>query len=302
MPVATCTPRPGGVRPRPPVPAVASALAGIGLGLRHLGAIQSDPSPPALVEIHAENWFTPSGPLHAALDRVRARSGLAIHGVGLSIGGEEPLDVDHLDALAALVRRHPPLRVSEHLAWTRHGDHHLPDLLPLRYDHASLLRTCRHIDQVQTRLGRQLLVENPARYLSWHDGDFDEPGFIHELVRRTGCGLLLDLCNLLVTCTNERLDARRDLDRLPLHAVAEVHLAGPARRRDADGGALLVDDHARAVTAPVWALYDRLLARIGPVPTVIEWDNGDPAYDTLCGEAARAARRLHAATAELLPA
>lgn len=296
MTAATCTPRVAGASPRPPSAAVAPAAAGIGLGLRHLAAIQDDPEPPALVEIHAENWFTPSGPLHAALDRVRARSALSIHGVGLSIGGDHPPDPAHLEALAALARRHPPLLVSEHLAWTRHGDSHLPDLLPMRYDLADLDRVCRHLDQVQERLGRPLLIENPARYLSWRDSDLDEPGFITEVVRRTGCGLLLDLCNVLVTCTNEGLDAEDYLAGLPLAAVAEVHLAGPDTAYDADGGTMLVDDHGRAVPAPVWALYERVLARLGPVPTVVEWDNGEPSYAQLCEQAGLAGHRLRAAS------
>lgn len=285
----------GSGRPRLDTGKARPPLTGIGLGLRHLRAIQDDPQPPALVEIHAENWFTPSAPLHAALDRIRARSALSIHGVGLSIGGEHPLDASHLHALAGLLRRHPPLLVSEHLAWTRHGDSHLPDLLPLRYDTQTLDRVCRHIDQVQERLRRRLLLENPARYLTWQGADHDEPGFIAEVVRRTGCGLLLDLCNLVVTCGNEALDADAYLAALPLAAVAQLHLAGPAVGRDGDGGELLVDDHGRAVPDAIWRRYEQVLADIGPVPTVIEWDNGDPDYAALCAQAALAGARMRAA-------
>lgn len=292
----------GSGRPRQALAPGLPPVTGIGLGLRHLRAIQDDPEPPALVEIHAENWFTPSAPLHAALDRVRARSALSIHGVGLSLGGEQPLDGAHLDALAGLLRRHPPLLVSEHLAWTRHGHSHLPDLLPLRYDTPTLVRVCRHIDQVQERLGRRLLLENPARYLTWRGADHDEPGFISEVVRRTGCGLLLDLCNLVVTCGNEALDPDAYLDALPLPAVAEIHLAGPAVERDEDGGELLVDDHGRGVTDAVWRRYEQVLARTGPVPTVIEWDNGDPDYPAVRAQAASAAARLHPSLPRAVPA
>jgi uncharacterized protein (UPF0276 family) len=262
--------------------------AGIGMKHGHVAELLAMPACIGFLEVHAENYLVDGGPLHHALMRVRERHPISIHGVGLSIGGGDPLDADHLDRLAALLARYQPAVFSEHLAWSSHGQNFYNDLLPLPYDRLSLQRVCAHIDQVQTRLGRTLLLENPSTYVEFAASTMDEPDFLAEIVRRTGCGLLLDVNNLHVSCTNHGRDAHRELARLPLQAVAQVHLAGHAVECDSLGAALLIDDHGSPVAEPVWALYRDLLDRIGPVATLIERDNDIPPLPVLLAEAGRA--------------
>lgn len=271
------------------------AAAGIGLKHGHIADLLSMRAGIGFLEIHAENYLVDGGPLHHALTRVRERHALSIHGVGLSIGGEEPLDPDHLDRLAALLARYQPAVFSEHLAWSSHGRNFYNDLLPLPYDTASLQRVCAHVDQVQTRLRRRLLLENPSTYVEFSASTMDETGFLAEVVRRTGCGLLLDVNNLHVSCANHGRDAQRDLARLPLHAVGQVHLAGHALEHDSLGAPLLIDDHGSPVAEPVWDLYREVLSRIGPVPTLIERDHDIPPLPVLLAEADRAQRLLRSA-------
>lgn len=222
------------------------------------------------------------------LGRIRERHALSMHGVGLSIGGEDPLDAAHLQRLRDLIDRFEPAVFSEHLAWSSHGGQFFNDLLPLPYNTDTLARVCRHVDQTQSRLGRQILLENPATYIAFASSTLDEPDFLSEVVRRTGCGLLLDLNNVHVSCVNHGRNAHAYVDGLPLHAVGEVHLAGFAQDEDADGAPLLIDSHGSAVDEAVWALYERLMAVTGPLPTLLERDNDVPSLATLLAEAARA--------------
>ncbi len=266
--------------------------AGIGLKSQHHRDLLESRPALGFVEIHAENYMVDGGPFHHYLGLIREEYPLSIHGVGLSIGADQPLDKAHLDRLAVLLRRYEPASFSEHLAWSTHGDFFFNDLLPLAYDHASLERVCAHIDQVQEHLRRPLLLENPATYLEFSDCCLDEAAFISEVVKRTGCGLLLDLNNAYVSCTNHNRDVRAYINALPLHAVGEIHLAGFSEDRDAAGARLLIDQHGSPVDDAVWALYDETLKRLGPVPTLIERDNDIPALDALIREADRAERRL----------
>jgi uncharacterized protein len=268
--------------------------AGIGLKHGHVAELLAGGADIGFLEVHAENYLVDGGPLHHALTRVRERHAISIHGVGLSIGGDGPLDAEHLDRLAALLSRYQPAAFSEHLAWSSHGRHFYNDLLPLPYDGENLRRVCAHVDQVQTRLKRRLLLENPSTYVEFAASTMDEPDFLAEVLRRTGCGLLLDVNNLHVSCTNHGRDARRELARLPLHAVAQVHLAGHAVEHDSLGAPLLIDDHGSPVAEPVWALYGDLLDRVGPVPTLIERDHDIPPWPVLLAEAGRAERALRA--------
>lgn len=270
------------------------AGAGIGAKPQHFEALLADPLGPAFIEVHAENYMGAGGPPHAWLRRLRERYPLSLHGVGLSIGGEDALDEAHLDRLATLVERYQPAQFSEHLAWSSHGGVYFNDLLPLRYDHAALDRVCAHLDRLQSRLGRSVLLENPSTYVEFEGGDFDEAQFLGEVVRRSGCGLLLDLNNAYVSARNHGRDAQAFVEALPLAAVGQVHLAGHARDRDAAGAELLVDDHGSAVALPVWNLFERLVARMGPVPTLIEWDTDVPDYAILMAQANQAAHRLSA--------
>ncbi|MGE0725448.1 MAG: DUF692 domain-containing protein, partial [Alphaproteobacteria bacterium] len=209
------------------------------------------------------------------------------HGVGLSLGGAAMPDEAHLARLVALCARYRPEAVSEHLAWSCEGDAHLGDLLPLPYTEEALDRVVRHVDRVQSALGRTILMENPSAYVRFATGDIPEPEFLGALAARAGCGLLLDLNNLHVSAANLGFDPLAWLARLPLDRVGEIHLAGHARTSDEAGATLLIDDHGSAVDPAVIALLATVVARIGPVPTLIEWDNEVPAWEVLAAEAAR---------------
>ncbi|MCX9156846.1 DUF692 domain-containing protein [Niveibacterium sp. 24ML] len=261
------------------------AGAGLPLKPQYFAAARARPGAAAFYEVHAENYLGTGGPNQRMLEWVRDNHGLSIHGVGLSIGGEAPLDPTHLERIAALLERHPPDEFSEHLAWSSHGGQFLNDLLPLPYDAASLQRVCQHIDQVQTRLRRRILLENPATYVEFAQSTYSEVDFIGEIVKRTGCGLLLDVSNAHVSCSNHGRNTQAYLQALPLAAVRQIHLAGFATEHDSAGAPLLIDTHDRRVAAEVWALYRGLIAQLGPLPTLIEWDADLPGFDALCDEA-----------------
>jgi uncharacterized protein (UPF0276 family) len=264
------------------------ARGGIGLKPCHYRAILEASPEIGFFEVHAENYMGAGGPPHRYLGAIRERYPLSIHGVGLSLGGAGQLDDAHLARLVKLVDRYQPQAVSEHLAWSTHAGAFLDDLLPLPYTHETLALVCDHIDRVQSVLRRPMLLENPATYLAFAEGDYDEPEFISEILGRTGCGLLLDVSNVHVSCTNHARDRQDYLQRLPLERVGEIHLAGFATRQDAGGHPLLIDSHDRAVDEAVWKLYGDVLRLIGPHPTLIERDADIPAWDDLAAEARRA--------------
>lgn len=294
----------------PLVPSGSSRLAGaamsaglptdVGLGLKaaHFEEILSRPPQVGFFEVHAENYMVDGGPLHHYLSRIRECYPLSMHGVALSIGAESAPDRQHLRALRVLLDRYQPASFSEHLAWSTHGDVFLNDLLPLAYNRRTLDRVCDHIDLIQAFLGRRLLLENPATYLEFEASSMDEAGFMTQVVRRTGCGLLLDVNNVHVSCTNHRRDAHDYLRALPLDQVGEIHLAGFAEQVDGLGAPLLIDHHGASVSAEVWNLYAHALSLTGPVVTLIERDNNVPAYDVLVAEAVQARQRLQSAFAQ----
>lgn len=272
-------------------PATTAALprrAGLGLKPQHFGEILETRPDIGFFEIHAENYLVAGGLYHHFLGRIREHYPLSIHGVGLSIGAEQPLDEAHLDRLAELLERYQPEAFSEHLAWSSHGEWFLNDLLPLPYDEASLARVCTHIDRVQEHLKRRMLLENPATYVEFASSTFEETEFIGEVVRRTGCGLLLDVNNAYVSCINHGRDPAAYLEALPFEAVGEIHLAGFAEDRDGAGARLLIDSHGAPVDNAVWALYARALDRTGALPTLLERDNDVPPLPVLLAEAAQA--------------
>ena len=269
-------------------------LAGIGLKDEHALPLLEGAAAVDFLEIHAENYFVAGGPRLRRLERLRERLPLSLHGVGLSIGGEAPLDEAPLDALAALLQRFEPRWFSEHLAWSSHGGTWLNDLLPLPYDDATLQRVCEHIDRVQTRLRRRMLLENPSSYVAYECSTWDEGAFIAEVVRRTGCGALLDVNNAYVSGVNHGRDPWALIEALPVDAIGEIHLAGFAEDRDAAGDRMLIDHHGAPVDAAVWALYQRTLERLGPRPTLIERDNEVPALPVLAAEAAHARAAMRA--------
>lgn len=261
-----------------------------GLGLKHehfLEVLETSPDI-GFFEVHAENYMVAGGPFHHYLGLIREQYPLSLHGVGLSIGGEDPLDREHLARLAALIERYQPHSFSEHLAWSSHGPVFLNDLLPLAYDSATLQRVCEHVDQVQSTLKRPMLLENPSTYLQFQRSTLDETDFISEVIRRTGCGLLLDVNNVYVSCINHQRDPLAYLDALPLHAVGEIHLAGFAEDTDSLGDRLLIDDHGAPIDNAVWQLYEKVLTQVGSVATLIERDNQVPAFSVLLAEAQQA--------------
>ena len=266
--------------------------SGPGLGFKpeHFAALRANPHPVEFIEIHAENYMGAGGPPHRMLDTLRADFSLSIHGVGLSIGGAA-LDKDHLARLKTLIDRYQPASFSEHLAWSSHGVF-LNDLLPLPYTEETLALVCDHIDQVQDTLGRTMLLENPSTYVLFEQSTIPEVEFLTRISRRTGCGLLLDVNNVFVSCTNHRADPRAYLSDFPMENVREIHLGGHAEE-DLEDGPLLIDAHGSPVADPVWTLYAEVIARIGPRPTLIEWDNDVPDYQTLRDEALRAAAILN---------
>ena len=274
------------------------ARAGVGLKPAHFREISETQPDIGFFEVHAENYMVPGGPYHHYLSRIREHYPLSIHGVGLSIGADAALDIDHLDALAVLLARYQPQSFSEHLAWSTHGPAFLNDLLPLPYNTATLQRVCDHIDQVQSHLGRRMLLENPATYLEFTASTWDEASFLTEVLRRTGCGLLLDVNNVHVSSINHGRDAHAAIRALPLAQVGEIHLAGFARAQDGNGDLLLIDSHGAPVAQAVWALYAFTLGLTGPVATLLERDNEVPAWPVLLADANLADQQLLALSAE----
>ncbi len=263
---------------------------GIGVAFKpqHFAALIADISGIDLLEIHAENYFGDGGLLHHQLERLCALLPLSIHGVGLSLGGAAPLNPQHLQKLKQLCDRYSPALVSEHLAWAGDGQQFLADLLPVAYTTDTLNRSVDHVAQLQDVLGRRVLIENPASYLRLKDSHLREADFLAELSARSGCGLLLDLNNLLINCHNNGGTADQYLRALPLHSIGEVHLAGHAQHRLNNGRTLLIDDHGSAVTEPTLRLYQRLLRLAGSRPTIIEWDRQVPSWTRLLQEVTRA--------------
>jgi len=247
----------------------------------------------AFVEVHSENFFAAGGAALAVLERGRAVYDVSLHGVGLSLGAAAGLDPWHLERLAALVARIEPVRVSDHASFARaprqpgravvHGN----DLLPVAFNRSSLDIMVANVQQVQDRLRRPILVENISAYLGWADDSLAEPQFFNELARRSGCGLLLDVNNLVVNALNAGVEpvasANAFVDAIDAAAVGEIHLAGYAELAD-----IVIDDHGSRVHAPVWQVFRHAVQRLGAKPTLIEWDTDVPALDVLLDEAAQA--------------
>ena len=268
------------------------ARPGVGYKPQHFASIAETPGPVAWLEIHAENYMGEGGRPIAQLRHLAERFPISVHGVGLSIGGEGALDRDHLARLRHLVDWLNPASFSEHLAWSTHDAAFLNDLLPLPYTAGTLARVASHIDEVQDRLGRRMLLENPSTYLAFAETEMAETDFLREIARRTGCGLLLDVNNVFVSATNQQTDPNAYIDAFPLDLVGEIHLGGHDEDADDHGAPLLIDSHGHAVVDPVWRLYAHTIAKGGAKPTLIEWDNDVPDWPVLASEAARAAAIL----------
>ena len=270
--------------------------AGIGLRQPHYEALLAAPPPLAFVEVHSENFFAEGGAALGVLRVAREHWPVSLHGVGLALGSAAGLDAWHLDRLADLVQRIEPVRISDHASFARaprkgggpvvHGS----DLLPIAHTQAALDILAANVMRTQDRLKRPVLVENLSAYLHWADDDIGEPAFFNQLTRRTGCGLLLDVNNLVVNALNQGLSdeeaaraACRWVDAIDAASVGEIHLAG----YDASGD-VVIDDHGSRVHEPVWKVYRHTIARLGPRPTLVEWDTDLPALEVLLAEAAQA--------------
>ncbi|MBI2718413.1 MAG: DUF692 domain-containing protein [Rhizobiales bacterium] len=264
------------------------ARAGVGLKPSHCREIVASKPDIGFFEVHAENYMGGGGPPHRYLTSIREHYPLSLHGVGLSIGADRPLDRGHLARIRLLIDRYQPGLFSEHLAWSTHDAGFLNDLLPVPYTAETLQRVSDHIDQVQEVLGRQMLLENPSTYLAFAESTYVETDFIAEVAKRTGCGLLLDVNNVFVASTNQQWDPFAYIDSYPLAHVQEIHLAGFTREEDEKARPLLIDTHNRPVDRPVWELYAYAIGRLGPVPTLIEWDADVPSWRELHAEAERA--------------
>ena len=272
------------------------ARAGVGLKAEHYQTILETSPDIGWFEVHPENYMGAGGPPHRYLNEIASRYPLSLHGVVASIGADQPLRQDHIDRLKSLNERYQPGLFSEHLAWSSHDEIFFNDLLPVPYRQDSLERVIEHVDQLQAHLGRTILIENPSVYVAFDSSTMSEIAFLEQLVKRTGCGLLLDCNNVYVSATNQNYDPVAYLDAFPVEHVGEIHLAGFARDEDDEGEILLIDAHDREVADAVWALYDQALARAGAVPTLVEWDSNIPAWDILYAEAMRAEQKLQAIT------
>lgn len=266
----------------------ACGLAGTSFKHEHLAAILAGGFGRGFFEVHAENYMGAGGPPHKALERIRRDHPVSLHGVCMSIGGTRPLDQLHLARFRDLVERYEPVLVSEHLAWSTHETTFFNDLLPLPYTEAALARVCEHIDEVQEAIRRPILLENPSTYVAFASSTMSETDFIGRIARRTGCGLLLDVNNVFVSATNHGYAALDYLSDFPLAQVREIHLAGHAEQSDDEGDLLLIDSHDGPVSNAVWKLYEIVLSRSGPIPTLIEWDSKIPDWPVLQREAVAA--------------
>lgn len=262
-----------------------TGLAGTSFKHEHIEAIHAEGPGRGFFEVHAENYMGAGGPPHRALENIRRDYPISLHGVSMSIGGPQRIDTVHLSRFMGLVERYEPALVSEHLAWSTHDTTYFNDLLPLPYTEATLARVVSHIDEMQTAIRRPILLENPSTYVAFSESTMSETDFIREVSKRSGCGLLLDVNNVFVSATNHGFSALDHLSDFPLDRVGEIHLAGHAEQADDEGDLLLIDSHDGPVADAIWALFDIVIGRLGPVPTLVEWDSNIPDWEILKGEA-----------------
>ncbi len=266
--------------------------AGVGFKLEHATDVLDGRPEIGWFEVHPENYMVDGGPRHRALEALRDAYPLSLHGVGLSLASDAPPDAGHLAALKALIDRYDPASVSEHLAWSAHGDLYFGDLFPVPLTNAALDRVADNVARAQDALDRRILIENPTHYLRPNGSAEEEVAFLTTIAARTGCGLLVDVNNIQISAANVGYDAEAYIDALPVELIGEVHLAG--YEEDEGAEALLIDSHARPVQSDVWQLFRRLVARAGALPTLVEWDNDVPAWQVLYAEAQKAELCLRA--------
>lgn len=263
---------------------------GVGYKPQHFADIMADAAPVEWLEIHAENYMGEGGRPLAQLRHLAEKFPISVHGVGLSIGGQDPLDTAHLQRLKHLCDWLNPASFSEHLAWSTHEGHYLNDLIALPYTEQTVSSVSDHVAQVQDALGRKMLLENPSSYLAFAESTYSETDFLAEVVKRTGCGLLLDINNVFISANNQKTSAVDYIDAFALEHVGEFHLGGHDEDVDDAGELLLIDSHGRKMAEPVWELFEYTYAKSGPRPALIEWDANVPQWSELAAEAARAAQ------------
>jgi len=259
------------------------AAAGIGLRAVHHQALIAERPPVGWIEAHTENYFHEGGSAVRALERARADYPLSLHGVGLGLGSADGVDREHLLRVRRAISRFEPALVSEHACWGQADGEFFNDLLPLPYTDEAVELLARQVGEAQDALGTRLLIENVSAYVAFEHSHLHEWDFLTAVAELSGCGLLLDVNNVFVSSRNLGLDAHRFIEGLPAERVGEIHLAGHSRN-----GNVLIDDHGSAVCEEVWQLYRHAIARLGAVPTLIEWDTNIPALSTLWAEAQRA--------------
>jgi hypothetical protein len=274
------------------------AKAGIGLRFQHHQAVLDAHPDVAWMEVHTENYMG-GGSAIRCLEAFRRDIPISLHGVGLSLGSAEGLDQAHLDRIWQVAERIEPDLMSEHIAWSVSDGAYLADLLPLPMTEEALAVVCRHVDQVQSALGRRILVENPSTYMQFRHSTIPEWEFMAAVAARAGCGILCDVNNIYVSAKNHGWDPMIYLADLPPGAIGEIHLAGHTVRQLGDGNTLRIDDHASRVIGEVWSLYKAALRRFGPVPTLIEWDQNVPPLEVLVEEARHADALIDAASDEI---
>ncbi|MFL0809902.1 MAG: DUF692 domain-containing protein [Agarilytica sp.] len=266
--------------------------SGVGLKAQHYQYLLENPNSVGWLEVHPENYMGAGGAPHQYLTSLRENYPLSMHGVGMSLGSSEGIHSKHLQNLKALVDRYQPEQVSEHLSWSHWNSHYLNDLLPLPYTKESLQTICNNIDKVQNILGRHILIENPSTYIDFTQNDYSETDMFREIIKKTGCGILLDINNVYVCANNHEFSAQEYLDAFPIEAVEEVHLAGHTRQTLTNGKEICIDDHGSAVTEAVWTLYEYFISNTQRAfPTLIEWDTDVPNVETLLSQAALAEKK-----------
>ncbi len=269
---------------------------GIGLKPQHYTAVldtDAQPGRPAWVEVHPQNYFCDGGPPHRWLTAVAELYPISFHSVGLSLGTAEGLIEDQLERLASLCDRYNPAIVSDHLSFSGNAHDRYADLLPIPYTKEALDHFATQVDRVQQRLGRQMLIENPSCYLAYADNAMTETDFLAQLIQRTGCGLLLDINNIVVTTGNLGSDPRTWLSQIDPDWVGEIHLAGHATEMH-DSGPFYIDDHGSPVGDVSWMHYFDFVSKHGAKPTLVEWDTNTPDYAVYMAEADKAQAILDA--------
>ena len=263
------------------------ATAGIGLRFQHHREVAEQKPGIGWMEVHSENYMG-GGAALGYLAAIRRDYPISLHGVGLSLGTAEGIDARHLKRLAELVQRIEPGLISEHVAWSVSDGTYLADLLPLPMTEEALDVVCRGVSTMQDGIRRQVLVENPSSYLRYRHSTIPEWEFMAAIAHRTGCGILCDVNNIVVSASNHGFDARDYVNNLPARGIGEIHVAGHSIRELGGGRSIRIDDHASRVSGEVWDLLGHAIARFGAVPTLIEWDNEIPGLSTLLDEAAKA--------------